>query len=80
MDARMIAAMQERASTNLVEKSRIIADLINVPEHILLDIQTQRGTPFERQVMQIDAVCKLLDAVIEHLQPQEPATDGEDDG
>ena len=73
MDARTIAAMQARASARLVAQSQALAEQIEIPRHILAAIQTQRGTPLERQVLQLNAVCDLLDVVIAHVGPDDAA-------
>ena len=76
MDARTLQALQSQASTRLVEASNRTAKLIEVPGYILLGIQVQNGTPFERQVKQIQILCDLLDLINEHL---ESLADGEPD-
>lgn len=74
MDARTIALKQQRASERLVALSQAVAGRIDVPGHILSAVQTQRGTPLERQTLQLEAACDLLETAINHLEA------GVDDG
>lgn len=78
MKLSMLASRDDAATKQIVAATEKLVAHFGLSEDVLTNVQTQRGTPPVRAMMQREAVASLLEAVVAALPPkadeQQPET------